>query len=145
MRRQPRFPLLLLLLVAGCTPERYGVWTSATVPRPLDVSCVDAAVRGVEGAGVVRHDVHEDTAFGLAPRWGRKEIRSDVWAYAGGLQLQIIRETPGETTYSNSLDAPDPVPEHRLAVHEALLWRVNDAVERQCGPPLRTLLVVERN
>ena len=69
MKRFDGTAVLMALLLAACDPI-YGVQTSVKLTEPVDVSCIDRAIRGTQGVGQVEFKREQYESFEIAPIGG---------------------------------------------------------------------------
>jgi hypothetical protein len=129
---------LVGLITSACDPIS-GVQTNAELATAVDLQCVDKTVRTLPGVGVVVRSTDRSESFQVMPYRGKVTTISEAWHYGGDLggTVQIVREGKVTTYFNGKLKMGPPFPKAELDAFVPLMKRVNRALERECGLPLR--------
>jgi len=145
MNRFDGTAVLMALLLAACDPI-YGVQTSFKLTEPVDVSCVDRAIRGTQGVEKVEFKRIQNDSFEIAPHWGHVTEIATYWEYGekwrGILQIHESREQRYLQNGLTSLGSK--IPEARIRAYLPLMRSINSSVEKSCGIPLNSKGSLER-
>jgi len=128
------------LLLAGCDPS-YGVESRATLAGPVDVRCVNAALRSVPDVGRVTYQRSESRSTELLPKQRKVVTVMHVWLYGeSGNDILQINQTPDGSDYRNARTRMGvAVPHYEMARFQQLMLKVNRAAELRCGLPVGNL------
>lgn len=131
--------------LTACDPIS-GVSTDAKLTRPVDLVCIDGALRTVAGAGTVEHRTDVSKSFQILPYRGQVVTVSDAWDYGGDRGGILHLTNDGQAiTYSNGrMKMGNPLPKADLDAFVPLMDRVNIAIESKCGLPIRSKAKVSR-
>ncbi|GAA4013340.1 hypothetical protein GCM10022280_09480 [Sphingomonas swuensis] len=129
-----------VLLLVGCD-RFYGVESRATLPAPVDVRCVNAALSGVEGVGSVQYWRTENRSTEILPRQRNSLIVAHAWLYGeSGADVLEIMQGPDGWFFRNSRSRMGvAVPHDTMARFVPLMQKVNYALEMRCGLPVADL------
>jgi hypothetical protein len=119
------------LLLTACD-RFYGVQSHATLSGPVDIGCVNAALRSVSDVGRVRYQRSEDRSTKTAMH---------VWVYGeGDSDVLQINQTPDGWDYRNARSRMGvAVPHDEMARFQPLMLEVNRAIQLRCGLPVANL------
>ena len=134
------------LSVSACDPI-YGIATTATLKSPVNVECIDSAIRETAGVGVVHRGYDEDTSYEIAPTPGNVTTRNSYWTYGddGSAILQITQNNRS-VEYSNGRQRMGvKIPPSAIEAYIPLMRRVNAKVESRCGLRLGNSVTVDRS
>jgi hypothetical protein len=131
---------VVLLLLAGCD-RSYGVESRTSLKGPVDVGCVDLAIRSVAGAGKVDYRRSEDRSTEIYPKQRKVVTAIHLWLYGeGGSSTLQINQTPDAWEFTNArLRMGSPVPEDEIARFVRLMRIVNSTLADRCGLPVGSL------
>lgn len=123
-----------VLLLVGCD-RFYGVESRATLPAPVDVRCVNAALSGVEGVGSVQYRRTENRSTEILPRQRNSLIVVHEWFYgeSNANILEVIRAPDGWSFRNSRSRMGVAVPHDEMARFVPLMQKVNHDIEMRCG------------
>ena len=129
-----------VLLLAGCDPL-YGVESRTRLDGPVDIHCVDAALASVPGVGRLRYELGESRSTRILPRRRTIVTVTHDWFYGeGGADIVSISHSPEGWEYGNARRRSGvPVPKAEIDRFQALMQRVNQAIQARCGLPVGDL------
>jgi hypothetical protein len=128
------------LLLAGCDPF-YGVESRATLPGPVDVRCVNAALASLPDVGRVTYQRRENRSTEILPKQRKVVTVMHVWLYGeGGGDILQINQTPDGWDYRNARSRMGvAVPHEEMARFKPVMLKVNGAIQLRCGLPVGNL------
>ncbi|HEU4696537.1 MAG TPA: hypothetical protein VFR92_06205, partial [Sphingomicrobium sp.] len=131
------FPVLLL---AGCD-RFYGVESRVALPGPVDVRCVNVALKGVQGVGSVTYRRTENRSTEILPKQRKVLTIAHDWLYGeGGADILEIIQGPDGWSFRNSRSRMGvAVPHDEMVRFVPLMQRVNHAIQMRCGLPVANL------
>ena len=137
---------LAFMVLGGCDPM-YGLSSDANLSGPVNPSCIDEAVRSVDGLGEVRHEQTQNDTYELLPHPGPDPHRTDYWFYGpNGHNAVMVSQGKDRWDYSNGRQGIGvKIPAEELDKFAPLMATVNQAIEKRCGIPLSKLLKVHRS
>ena len=139
MRR--RFITMLpALLITGCD-QLYGVESRATLPGPVDVPCVNAALASVPDVGRVTYDRSQSDSTEILPKQRKVLTVAHDWLYGeGGADILEFIQGPDGWSFRNSrVRMGVTVPHDEIVRFVPLMQKVNRTIELRCGLPVARL------
>lgn len=136
----------IALLVAACDPIS-GVRTRANLTEKANLPCVDHTIRKIDGVGQVVHRVDRNESYQILPHRGKIISVINQWRYGPNQNAALqIADDGKERSYYNGMEKMgEPWPAAQLDAFMPLMKKVNEAIEENCGLPLRATSQVTRN
>ncbi|HEX7857384.1 MAG TPA: hypothetical protein VF503_27200 [Sphingobium sp.] len=140
------FIAIAVLSISACD-RISGVRTEAKLTEKADVQCIDRTLRRVEGVGEVLHHTDRNESYGILPHRGKVVSIIDQWAYGENQNAAVqVADDGVERSYFNGMQKMgQPWPAAQLDAFVPLMSVVNNAIEKNCGIPLRMIGRITRN
>ena len=142
MKQLPFAGTGIALLLSACDPV-YGVQTSLKLQEPVNVTCLDQALRNTSDVGNVEFRQTQSDGFEVAPNWGHVTDVTKYWLYGdggatGSAILQVHENKDGSYLLNGLTRMGVRIPDDQIKAYLPLMHRVNSSVEASCGIPLNS-------
>jgi TonB family protein len=142
-----RLPLMLLALSATGCDRISGLRTDAELEAPADIECINRSIRRIPGVDEVSYQDERHESFGITPYRGKIITVSHHWSYGLGEQatVQVLDDGLRRSYFNGMQKMGEPYPPGDLDRFLPLMARVNAALEKDCGLPIRAKGRISRN